>query len=191
MNGLTVTSPPATTPISVAQAKDHLRLADDGAEDVLIRAYIEAAAEMIERQTGKALVARGYTYALWGFPDPRRELTLPMPPLVSVESVTHLDAGGTPQTIEPAAYHLDRTTTPGRIVPVEAWPATPYRPEAVVIAYTAGFPEPASIPADLLAALRLIVGHLYENREASAAVQLHEVPMAVQTILTEHARPRL
>jgi uncharacterized phiE125 gp8 family phage protein len=191
MNGLTVIAPPAELPLNGTEIKAHLRISDNGSEDALIDALIAAAVTHVERSTGRALVTRTLRYQAAGFPICRGELAVPMPPLVAVESVKYYDAGGTLQTLDSDDYYVDDTTTPGRVVPVTTWPSTQCRPAAVQVTYTAGFGAKADVPADLIAALKLIVGHLFENREATSAADLKVVPMAVESLLLEYARPRL
>lgn len=110
---------PATEePVSLAEAKTHLVLLHDS-DDVLITAFIAAAREVVEQQTGYALVEASYAWSPIG-----RGRTLP--------------------PIEPA-------------VVTSEWDDYP-------ILFTT-VPGPA--PAALRAAILLLVGDLYANREAS------------------------
>lgn len=51
------------------------------------------------------------------------------------------------------------------------------------VTFDAGYDN---VPADLLHAIRMIVGHLYANREATSTMKLETVPMAVETILNRY-----
>lgn len=51
--------------------------------------------------------------------------------------------------------------------------------------FTAGFDEP---PADLLAAVKLMLGHLYENREAAAVQAVAEIPLGVDALIQTYRR---
>lgn len=47
--------------------------------------------------------------------------------------------------------------------------------------------EMATVPADLKEAIRQLVGHLYENREATlVGISADELPMGFWDILTQH-----
>lgn len=57
MTKLTVITPPAEEPVSLASAKDFLRVGHDG-EDALIERLIQSARARIEEATGLALVTQ-------------------------------------------------------------------------------------------------------------------------------------
>ncbi len=64
---LVLTSGPATEPVTVAEAKAHLRL-DSDAEDVLIASLIITSRLHLEAALGLALIAQGWTLHLDQFP---------------------------------------------------------------------------------------------------------------------------
>lgn len=87
-------------------------------------------------------------------------------------------------TVEDAKAHLNITTDAddtliaAKIDAAEAWIgrwlATP-------------FAEMTEVPADLKEAVRLLVGHLYENREASlVGITAEEIPFGVWDIINQH-----
>lgn len=49
-------------------------------------------------------------------------------------------------------------------------------------------PETGKLPADLVHAIMLIAGHWYNQRESVSAVQMHEVPDALQALVKPHTR---
>lgn len=186
MSGLICVVPPAAEPVSIADAKAHLRLdADD--EAGLLVLLIAGAREVAETVTGRALVTQTWRMSLdfWGESggprdrlDPflapiagrvsgRIAVELPKPPLVSVASVTTFDAAGSGTVWDPAAYFVDRGGAPGRIVRLRGapWPA-PGRPAGgIEIVFTAGYGGPQAVPAALRQAVLLLVAHWFENRE--------------------------
>lgn len=170
---LTLMTPPAEEPISLEEIKEHLRLApDDDEEDELLLGMIKAARQKLDGRDGflgRALVAQTWRLTLDCFP---RIVSVPLPPLQSVTSITYLDAAGDEQTLEVAAYHVDgigdserATIRPAR---GRSWPSTWEYPGAVAITFVAGYGEPDDVPDPIRQALRLHVGHLYNNREATA-----------------------
>ncbi len=181
MQGLIRTAAPAEEPVSVIEAKAHLRL-DGGAETDLLAALIAGAREVAETLTGRALVTQSWTVSLDGWADgavgrpaglapaphcARLALALPRPPLISVESVTTFDADGAASLWAPAAYFVDRAAVPGRIVRLRGapWPM-PGRPlGGIEIAFTAGYGDADAVPAALRQAILLLVAHWFENRE--------------------------
>lgn len=137
---------PAAEPVSVAEAKLHLRV-DGTADDVLIGALITAARQHAENDTRRALVTQTWMTVLDRFPAPEvnvgsanwygpqwgtspgplttlrvsgrtgYEIFLDHPPVVSVDSVVYIDPDGTEQTLPVNQYRLDKVTEPCRLVP--------------------------------------------------------------------------
>ncbi|MCB0729345.1 MAG: head-tail connector protein, partial [Ignavibacteriae bacterium] len=66
-----------------------------------------------------------------------------------------------------------------------SWPGASLREAAgVVVRYTAGYGAAEAVPARLRHAILMLVGHLYENREAtSQAGALTATPMGVERLL--------
>lgn len=197
---LTVVTPPAAEPVSLADAKLFLRV-DIPDDDLLIGAIISAArihAETITRRTfmattfdlvidqfpfgggyyNRAVRDLGIGSPGW-LPTNGGPLELPRPPLASVVSVTYLDGSNLPQVLDPARYRVI-TGTPGRILPAygQVWPTTLPQVGAVTVRFLAGAADPATIDATALAAIRLMVGFLYENRSPDAAI-----PRAISALL--------
>ena len=189
MSGLLTTTPPATEPVTLAEAKAWLRV-EGTEEDALIGALITAARQHIEGFTRRALVTTGYTLKLDAFPyDARnqsREIVLPRPPLASLTSIEYLDTNGALQTLNPTTYVVDTYAQPAKVFcrTETAWPATYTVPNAITLVYTAGYGTPAAIPAGLLIALRYIVAHWYELRTpVNVGNIVNEIPLTAQTLM--------
>lgn len=161
MNPIRIT-PPAAEPVTLAEAKLHLRVTD-AAEDALIALYITAARESCEDRLDTTLPTTSWRLTLDAFPDAIR---LVRGPLASVDAVRYIDANGALQTLAPQDYTVDTASTLGYVVPTygKAWPATRDQVNAVEVDFTAGR---ASVPAPLKAWMLLAVGDMYANREGS------------------------
>ena len=65
---------------------------------------------------------------------------------------------------------------------------------AVKVTFTAGFGDASTIPDDLKAAVKLLIGHWYEHREAVVGVEARDsstpLPLGVDLILDGY-RPHL
>lgn len=182
---LSVAVRPSAEPVSLAEAKAHLRV--DGAdEDGLIERLITAARELCETEARRAFVTRTYEQRLPAFP-PAAGFRLPMPPLQGVASIQYTDEAGAEGTIPEADYVVYADAEPGLVVlkPPASWPSVSLMPgPSVVIRYTAGYGPASSVPPMYKQAILLVVGHLYENREAVVVGGgVHELPMAVTTLL--------
>lgn len=165
----------ATEPVSVAEAK--LRLRIDGADDDAdLGMMIAAAREMCEQQTDRSVALSTWELKIDAFPA--GEIRLLWPPIVSVDTVTYVDADGTMQTLDPSLYALDSHAEPGWLLPAAGtdWPATYDTANAVTVRYTAGYG--ADCPQALKQWILLQVGHWYRNREAATEKQMMVTPFA-------------
>lgn len=182
--GLVRTVAPATEPVSLTEAKAQCRI-DGTAENDLLTALIAAARTHLEEITWRALITQTWRLTLRGFPTCNAPIYLPRPPLIAVSSITYVDTAGTTQTLASGDYTVDAAAEPGTIEPAWglSWPLTRDQPAAVTITYTAGFGNAAAVPSDLVHALKLLIGHWSENREAVAEGGLTEVPLAVQALV--------
>lgn len=156
---------PASEPITIAEAKVHLRVESDFTDDdTLITALIVAARQGAEHMTGRALIPQTLELALDEFEE---EISLLRPPLASVSSVKYVDADGVLQTLSTSDYILDDHSAPARVVPAygTSWPSTRCQPNAVLIRYVAGYANAAAVPQEIKQWMLLRIGVMYENRE--------------------------
>jgi uncharacterized phiE125 gp8 family phage protein len=202
--------------VTLAQAKDWLRV-DSSDEDSLITTLIEAARQRVEEITRRALITQQFEFSLDQFPtggrvisgafqsnsrlvvqsrggfDCGREILLPKPPLVSVQSLKYYDQDGTLQTLDSAAYHVDAAAKPGRIVLADNydWPEVSIRPNAVVIAYTAGYGDaPGEIPQALRVAIKFMLAHWYSTRTPiNVGSIMSQVPETAEALLWQYRIP--
>ena len=175
---LILLSPPAVEPVTLAEAKAHLRI-DHSDDEAVIDGFIVAARDMVEAATGRALISQTWRLDLAGFPACDGAIDLPRPPTASVTSIAYTDAAGATQTITPSDYSLSAGAGPraaaAQIVPAYGiyWPATRDQANAVRITFVAGYGATgAAVPAALIAAIKLHLGDLYANREGSGAVEM-------------------
>lgn len=162
---------PAVEPITLTEAKAHLRV-DHSTDDIIIAMYIAAARTDCEEWTGRAFVTQTWELVLDEFPVD--EIMLPRPPLQSVTSIKYDDTAGVEQTLATTEYTVDNVSQPGWVVPVTTgWPTSTFEGiNSIRIRYVAGYintDSPAdltdNIPGSIKAAILLHLGRLYENRE--------------------------
>lgn len=182
-----ITTAPATEPVSQSEAKLHCRI-DHSAEDALITRLIEVARIQCENISGRAFITRTYTAMLDRWPGWCFEL--PYPPLAGITSIKYYDDAGSPAaTFASSNYYVDTNSEPGRVALLNGadWPSTTLRDiNGVEIIYTAGYGNADAVPDQYKQAMLLLIGHLYENREAVSVQQgigLVQVPMAVEYLL--------
>lgn len=168
---------PAEEPVSLAEAKLHLRV-EHAADDDLITTLITAAREQAEHATGRVFVTQTWERVRDAFPAV--ELELGKAPVQAITSVSYIDSAGASQVLASAAYSLDADTPDGWLLPAEgyAWPATLDTANAVRVRFTCGYGDTAAaVPAGIRAWIKLRLGTLYRQREeVSAGVSLSALP---------------
>lgn len=176
--GLALVTPPASEPVTVAEAKLWLRQDIDD-DDALIGSLITAARSYAEVVQKRQLMSATYKLALDQFPVWQRSwgnvgpsIVLPLPKLQSVTSVKYVDMSGTQQTLSTGRYVVDVISQPGRITPVywQTWPTIRPQTGAVEVVYVAGYADAASVPEATKTAIKMLVAHWYRNREAVGTV---------------------
>lgn len=176
---INVVTPPATEPLTLAEAKAHLRV-DGTDEDTLITALIIAARESIETWSRRQLLTATLKLSLDEFPCGDGVIRIPRPPLQSVSSIQYVDTAGDLQTLAAERYQVDALGQPGRVAPAYGthWPATRDQLNAVHVTFVAGYTSPPQTSKHLA---RLLVGHFYANREAVDS-GLEEMPLGVKAL---------
>lgn len=184
---LKLISGPASEPISLSDAKLHLRV-DAGDEDALISRLITAARQYVEASTGACLGSQTWELYLDRF---EREIVLPRYPVQNIVEIGYTPAGGSEVPVSSGDYIVDKAGPPWRIVPAfgKTWPASTLDPiSGVRVRFTAGF---TAVPEWAKEAMLLLIGHWYEHREAAVVAELAgassaPVALAVEALLAPH-----
>lgn len=185
---------PVVEPVSVEEAKDHMRvdLADD---DALIAGLITAAREHLEGQARPqlAMITQTWQYVADGWPAGDTLVLRPWP-LQSVTSVKYTDEDGTEATFSSSNYVVDTYGSPARVrlKTGVSWPTVTLQAlNGLVVEFVAGYGNTsASVPQRLRQAILLLVSHWYENRElvmTSGAVP-KALPFAVDALMQNWRR---
>jgi uncharacterized phiE125 gp8 family phage protein len=158
-------SPPAALAVTLAEARDQLRIEQDNtAFDTQLTIWIAGITKEAEHATGRVFVNRAMRATLDRF-EPSICLSAPT---FSVESVKFIDVDGQLRTLDPADYFADLVTEPGYVMPQvgKAWPATLVRANVVMVDYTAGSGTTANAVPD--AARTFILARLTELWDPTA-----------------------
>ena len=176
---LQLVTPPAGEPVSLAEAKQHLRV-DGGDDDLLIGSLITAARQAAETKTGRQLITARWKLLLDAFPGPLMQsatgasfslpghaILLAKCPVQSVVSIEYMDMNGATQVMPAGDYVLDVACEPARITPVfgKTWPPTLPQMGAVSVTFDAGYGTASAVPEGLKSWIKLRVGSLYGHRE--------------------------
>lgn len=158
----TVTAKSSDLPVTLGEAKDHLRILDED-HDAEVLAVLEAAVDVCEVDCGRSLrVSHTLTQKYGGWPcSPVR---FDMQPVTAISSVTYYDADGATQTVSASDYRLLTSSNAGAVLEFDAdfaKPALDARADAVTVAYTAGYAALADVPARAKQAVKLKLSELY------------------------------
>ena len=179
---------PAVEPLTLEETKGHLRV-DWSDEDAYLLTLIRSARAHAEQFLRRALLTQTWRLTLDGFPC-TDVLPLPRPTLQAVSAFTYIDTAGQQQTVDSAIYRVDADAFPGRIVLgyAQVWPFTQAVRNAVSVTYTAGYgDDAAAVPDDIRAALLLLIGHWYANRESVVTGTIAtELPQSARSLLWMH-----
>lgn len=189
---LVLTSAPASEPITLEEAKAHLRI-DTADEDALIASLILTSRLHIEAALTIALTTQSWRLVLDRWPK-SASVIVPVHPLQSVAVVRTLAADGTPKVVPPSSYLVDVASTPGRLIRTGTTLPQPGRSSGgIEIEFTAGYgAEPGSVPAPIRQAMLLLVAHWYEHRDPiEIGAPEAAIPHAVSRLLAPFRRYRL
>lgn len=186
MAGLYLVTEPAYEPVTVEEVKDHLRI-DITTDDTLISNMITAARQYCEEIQGRAYLTQTWDWYMDDFP--KTPIDVPYPPLQSVTHIKYTDTDDTETEVDSDDYRVDIYSEPGRINLAygESWPSTTLKTiNGVVIRFVAGWTGANKVKERTKIAIKMLVGHLYENREAFASdyrLKIQEVPLGLQTLI--------
>jgi len=170
---------PAAEPVTLAEAKAHLRV-DSDHEDALITSIIQTARQKAETITHSALITQTWAEIADQFPDGNGKIELTLPPVQSIVSIVYRDTEGVDQTLPPESYQLARYVMPQYVVPAAGytWPTIPGGLEAVRVTFVCGYGATgAAVPPNVKTWMLLQIGAIYENREAFATgVSVADLP---------------
>lgn len=179
-----VTTAPTAEPITLADAKVHLRtVTGDTSEDsAIITPLIQAAREYCENVTGRALAAQ----TVKAYPEAWGLWRLPRPPLNTVTSIKYFDEDGTEYTLATTDYQVD--TVDGKIDIIERPNVTLRDLNPIVAEYTCGYTTGNALPMAIRQAMLLLIGHWYTNREAvmTGATTSVEVDLTARALLRQY-----
>lgn len=202
-----LTTPPGIEPVTLAEAKAHLRI-DHTDDDSLITELIVAARQYCEMNAGIAFVSQTWTWTLNDWlshirrPDadaPISELfsggsaryaEVPRGPLASVASITTFDDDDVGTVWSTTNYYVAAAQNRIYRRVGAAWPIPARTADGIEIVYVAGFGAAAAdVPGPLRRAVLLMAAHLYERRVPVAdAASVYSVPLGLPDLLSPYRR---
>ena len=163
---------PAVEPVTLAEAKAHLRV-DTADDDAYITGLVRAAREWVEQYLDRTLVHTQWVMRFDKFPaDSTADIELPRPPVVASGTATAVTVAytledGTTASYSTASFRVDRVSTPGAVKTnyAQTWPPHRQDDNAISVTWWAGYgPSGSDVPQGVKNAMLLYVHELYEKR---------------------------
>lgn len=192
-----VISQPINEPISLEEARSHLRLIPYGSpeshpDDADILQFIKDAREWVEKYLNRSLATKTIEFYATEF-LPRFDLSLL--PIQSIDSISYLATDNTTKTVSPSIYKLKAYDDTAKLIlaynqqmPSDVIPEE----DAITITVSAGYtngssPDTYPLPHPIKAAMLLIIGHLYENRQedvlGNTRISFNSLPLGVYNLI--------
>jgi uncharacterized phiE125 gp8 family phage protein len=193
---VTVKEKPQSLPLSVADLRARLRIDEtgdqsfDNVETAMLEGFIASGVAMIDGPSGIgfAMMRQIWTLTLDCFSPVIR---LPGAPISGVSEIRYMAASGDMRVVPSSQYRLANGCSVARLVPTmgHVWPSCPAGPGVIEIDFELGCENASDVPPDLITAIALNAGHLYENREAvTQSGTQSEIPLGVSAILGRYRR---
>jgi uncharacterized phiE125 gp8 family phage protein len=195
---LTLITSPALEPVTLDEAKAHLKIDTDD-DDTLITALITACRAGAEWHTGRAFITQSWILSLDAWPGtaadcglppalsatPPAAIEIPLPPLQAVTNITTYARNDAATVLDSSLYQVDTASKPARVaLKFGVAPPTDLRSmNAIEIAFTAGYGDAeANIPAPIHAAILEMIANAYTNRGDAPS----EPPLAALALLAPY-----
>ena len=177
-------TPPNIEPVTLDEAKAHLRLTSDN-DDAMLETYIAAARRTIEQRSGTRLMTQVVELARDDFPEDWREMSLMLGNVRSVDSIKYRDSEGMEATLAADDYVAVVDVSPAAVRPKDgSWPAVSmHYPRSVRVRMTCGYLMTASVDRSVKTAVLMLAAHWFENREVLAAGKATMLPVGIDALL--------
>ena len=204
--GLIVISPPTDDPITLEEAKAHLRVTHIYEDDYIL-SLIRAATTTIEDHTDRRLITQTLEYTRDELERPlllgsttltgTRPIILPVAPIQSILTFSYLDADSVTNYLYDSVGSPENTTgvvvdlrsTPARILPLSGgtWPTPLTQGNSVAVRLIAGYGDSGeSVPSSLKHAIMLLAGHWFQHRSSVGDDKMMEIPHGIEWIINPY-----
>jgi len=186
MRAYKVVTPATENPITLTEAKTHLKV-DTTADDTFITNLIKSATSSAQEYTNRFFIQT----TIQQVGDKWEDISnLFKSPVASVTNIKYVDPDGTLQTLNTDIYFLDDVNKPARIglKPNQSYPDIINRLNAVQVNYIVGLAAgPDEVDEGIRQALLLTIGNWYQNRQAVVTGSIAtELPMNAKFLLDQY-----
>jgi uncharacterized phiE125 gp8 family phage protein len=185
---LVLVTDPTEEPITLDEAKHHLRVEIDD-DDSLILGMIKAAREYAEAVTHRRLITQTWKYYLDEWPD-ESYIEIPFPPLISISNtgIKYTDSSMLVTTWTSTEWEIDTSKEPGlvHLTYGYSWPsATLNVTSPIEIEFVCGYGTPDDIPEMIKLGMKVDLTDLYENRTSYVRGTFEHLP-TVERLYASH-----
>jgi uncharacterized phiE125 gp8 family phage protein len=183
MSSLLLTAP-AVEPLSLAEAKDYLRVEHNDDDDV-IAALIAASRIHVEAQTRCALITQTWRITLDAWPAEGRLIVRPAP-LQALSAARVYDEGGVAHEIDSESIVIANGSS---VLAFAPWSlASPGRLAAgIELDVVVGYGDAATdVPGPIRHAIRFLVAHWYDNHGLATPGTVTILPSTVAALIAPY-----
>lgn len=190
---LTRATQPIVEPVTLAEAKAHLRV-DSTDDDAYIAGLVRAAREWVEEYLDRTLVTTQWVMRFDKFPaDSTADIELPRPPMATSGTATAVTVAytledGSTATYSTNLFRVDRASTPGAVKSNygQTWPPHRQDDNSVSVTWWAGYGASGSdVPAAIRHAMLMLVAFWYDNRSTVLVGSISkQLEFAVESLLS-------
>ena len=186
MRAYKVVTPATSNPITLTEAKTHLKV-DTTADDTFITNLIKSATSSAQEYTNRFFIAT----TIQQVGDKWEDISnLFKSPVLSVTNIKYVSTDGILTTLNSSVYFLDDVNKPARIglKPNQSYPEIIDRLNAVQVNYVVGLAAgPDEVDEGIRQALLLTIGNWYQNRQAVVTGTIAtELPMNAKFLLNQY-----
>lgn len=178
---LNIITAPAYQPLTVDEAKEHLRITSTD-EDSYISSLVIMATEFIQNMTARQLITATYEMTLQTVPITNM-VKLPKGKLQSVTSIKYLDKDSVEQTFTDF-YVLGND--PGTVYFNSTMSVEPLTADVIKIRFVCGYGSGEDVPEIIKVAMKLLIGQFYKNREATVSGSVINLPTGLDRLIEQY-----
>jgi uncharacterized phiE125 gp8 family phage protein len=149
--------------VTVAEARKQCELGTSTAHDDHLALLIQAARQQWEHDTDSCVMTQVWSVTLDSFPGV--EIALPKRPIAEIADIQYYYNSNELLVLNENVFSFDATARRLHLNSQKSWPGIYDRWDAVTITFVCGVDTAAEVPAMHKQAIRLLVGHYFENRD--------------------------
>ncbi|APW63534.1 head-tail connector protein [Paludisphaera borealis] len=174
---LTITTGPTAHPLTLEEARAQLNSPQGLPDDVYVESLIATAHRYIAKGFNLTPMTTQYRLVTGRFVK-----DLPHPPVQSIQSIQYYDSTETLITLEAGDYSFYPGSSKIHYRSDLCLYASA-RTDRVIINYTAGYASAELVPDSIKHAMRLLIGHWYEQRQATGESTVKAIELGVRDLL--------